>query len=131
MFQQQHDVSDKARQSSELGPTKKEKKNDFFMNYWQFALSKYLITKKAEIYTDQRLSKFHAAAPRFCLFHAFPTRPHQSRNLIFTRKPRKGTELDTKVMKFFLEDTNTLNISEIDIGFIVQTAKMHFVPDNI
>ena len=32
-------------------------------------------------------------------------------------------------MKFFLEDTNTLNISEIDIGFIVQTAKMHFVTD--
>ena len=32
-------------------------------------------------------------------------------------------------MKNFLEDTNTLNISEIDIGFIVQTSKMHFVPD--
>ena len=33
-------------------------------------------------------------------------------------------------MKFFFEDINSLNISEIDIiGLIVQTSKMRFVPD--
>ena len=72
MFQQQHGVSDKARQSSELGPTKKEKKNEFFINYWQFALSKYLITKKYKYILIKDFPSFTQQPLVFASFMLFP-----------------------------------------------------------